>query len=138
VVSEKLAVAKQVMTRLGFRYGKAAEAGDQERMNNIESNINRYFLRISSIIKHDGFAEEKEKRLIAGLSPPDAHLINFQNAGHFPVSYVEYELRPEDVRAVMVGPSEKQDLASSALRLFLDNNQLSHVEVLQSRIPFRR
>jgi hypothetical protein len=92
-------------------------------------------------LKDDGFKEEQEFRAYVAreFSGIDRKSRGFHDKNGMLVPHVE--LRPEDgeklpIKRIIVGPCLEFDKAARSLRLFLDQNGYSGVDVVESAIPF--
>ncbi|QYA99724.1 DUF2971 domain-containing protein (plasmid) [Rhodococcus sp. USK10] len=94
-------------------------------------------LRAAALVKHPGFKNEAEWRLIASdlLQERD---IKFQPSGTFSLlPYVEMSFPKDAIRTIVVGPGRHTKLRISAVNQFLAVNGYSDVDVVPSSVPFR-
>lgn len=99
----------------------------------------RDMLLLCGILKHSGFQEENEYRLIKLMLPSkmNPEELHFRSTC---IPYIKIPLnltdRDSPLRAVYVGPSPNKDQAVYGLKLRLKKMGLS-ADVLLSRIPYR-
>jgi len=89
-------------------------------------------------LKHPGFAEEKEWRILA--EPGDLSKVRFRQGQGTLVPYIELDLPSSDkmpIQEITHGPSSHPLLAAQALEWLLKENGLPNVEVHGSVIPLR-
>ena len=97
-------------------------------------------LSLCGILKHDGFQEENEYRLIKFMfqSKPNSDKVCFRPDN---TPYIEHRINlaaaNSPLRAIFVGPSANTDHAAYGLQLRLNEMGLSHVKVIPSDIPYR-
>lgn len=96
----------------------------------------------SSVIKHAGFEEENETRLIVifvdGVS--DCNLIDFRPGHMGQTPYIKIPLGIVEnlsLSRIVSCPSASQEQAFAALRIRLSQMGLRRVEVVPSKIPYR-
>jgi hypothetical protein len=113
------------------------------------------FAALNPAMKHEGFKEEKEWRLVAKCD--DSDKMKFKPKGAMLAAYVELSLAPRDenrratepidaLRSITVGPSRYQEesvrvldamLRNKKYRLKKDDPATGVVEIKTSSIPFR-
>jgi hypothetical protein len=100
----------------------------------------RDMLTLCGVLKHVGFQEENEYRLIKFVlqSSPNTEEVHFR-PDNAPYIDLPLNLLAENspLRAIFVGPTANRDQAASILRIRLRQMGLSHVEVIPSDIPYR-
>jgi len=95
---------------------------------------------LCGVLKHPGFQEENEYRLIKfvlqGKSIQEKVCLAPESKPHIEIPL---NLSGEDspLRAIFVGPSANKDQAAIILRIRLEQLGLSHVKVIPSDIPYR-
>lgn len=88
-----------------------------------------------STIKHPGFREEAEWRLITTMQ---AESTSFRRGKFAITPYISIDFDPSILREIVVGPGDNQALGEQAVRRLIDSTQgLAHVSVRVSDIPFR-
>ncbi len=124
-VSKAIAIAEDP------RYGVRRDDLDSFRRE-FEFLVVQYLLAM----KNPSFSEEKEWRILhVSLDQKD---VNFRPARGIIVPYLELSAVPPEVFAgVTLGPKIDPEFAPKLMRLFLNRNQLEHVEVRPSKIPLR-
>jgi hypothetical protein len=108
------------------------------------------FANTAPFVKHEGFEEEKEYRIIAGRVDQDiigadatrrVKKIKFRSKEGLIVPYINlFEGSPRDlpIRSIVVGPHPFQDKQEAAVRMALKSTPFSKAQVRLSAIPFRR
>ncbi|TFB71524.1 hypothetical protein E3O06_11810 [Cryobacterium glaciale] len=99
--------------------------------------------------KDDGFIDEREVRIIVGLSP-DWKFVKFREGRFGLIPYIEMTAGAADthyiskdaptllpIGHVKIGPSPDPESALRALRVFLDSQGYGSTEISASSIPFR-
>jgi hypothetical protein len=107
------------------------------------------FLSIAPFLKHPGFREESEYRIVVLCNRPErtepgddrpTKEIRFRSKAEGNVvpyiSLYEGLRRQLSIKAVIVGPHSRQDNQVSAVELLLEQNQI-HAVVRRSKTPFR-
>lgn len=97
------------------------------------------FLRALCIIKHPAFAEEQEWRLISRYFPNfHDEKICLREGASMLVPYIELPFPDERpvFREILLGPSEHQNLAMSALSMLVSRHQLSGL-TRNTQTPYR-
>lgn len=111
----------------GHKNGQLREASDR-------------YLRCLAHVKHDGFNEENEYRLVFGFKAASTKKeIKFRNYRGTLIPYIQ--LFKEDgrnlpIRKIIIGPSPDADLRRKAIELWLYKKELPG-EVVISAIPYR-
>lgn len=97
--------------------------------------------RIASV-KHPGFAEEKEWRLLNQISEDDVNgpdsNIKFRPSSMGPISYITLPFKMNCVREIVIGPGGNVSSRESAVRNLLDHYHFNKVRIRFSKIPFRK
>lgn len=103
-------------------------------------------VRVASIIKNSSFHEEKEVRSAVDLLLPSSRL-KFRQRGSILIPYLVEKFSFEAIKAVHVGPMPNQDLACTAMQLFVQSIEIQKknnetkprhkIEVVKSKIPYR-
>jgi len=101
-----------------------------------EELLVEYLSLTSCFIKHDGFSEEKEVRIVTGKN---LELKNkFSNGLYIPYQELKFECNLTDlISEIWVGPAARQELATRSIRLMLREFNLPHEIIRVSNIPFR-
>ncbi len=96
----------------------------------------RWIATLASRFKHNGFAEEKEWRRI---EPGYHDGASYRTRGTSLIPYTTWDLEPERIMAVKVGPSLTQHQNALAIQGFLYRNGFVTAgnNVTSSDIPFR-
>ena len=94
-------------------------------------------------LKHPGFAEEQEWRILAEFASRDLSAVRFRQGNTTLVPYVELNLSPPDqgeklpICEIIHGPSMHPTLAAQALDWLLKSNGFADVTLSGSVIPLR-
>ena len=93
-------------------------------------------------VKHPGFAEEREWRLLkqvhlVDLKNPD-YLVQFRPSPMGPIPYLVISFEAESLREIIIGPGTHTEARKAAVVDMLNYHELDHVKVSISNIPFRR
>jgi hypothetical protein len=119
--------------------------GDKE-MDEVMIN----FANTAAFLKHEGFQEEQEYRIVAGRVDQDkiapeatrrVKEIKFRSKDGLVVPYINlFEGSPRDlpITSIIVGPHPFQEKQEAAVRMALKSTPFSKVDVRLSAIPFRR
>jgi Protein of unknown function (DUF2971) len=108
------------------------------------------FANTAPFLKHEGFQEEEEYRIVAGRVDQDkigsdstrrVKEIKFRSKEGLIVPYVELfkdSPRALPITSIIVGPHPFQDQQEAAVRMALKSTPFSEAQVRLSAIPFRR
>jgi hypothetical protein len=97
-------------------------------------------LRWAAAIKHRGFDEEREWRLVAGGTRADSLV---REGRSFLVPYIEFDLVEEGkegidcIESVTVGPTSHPKLSEQSVKDLLDRHGVGNCATTRSEIPFR-
>ncbi|MDR7248944.1 DUF2971 domain-containing protein [Bacillus pumilus] len=101
------------------------------------TNLHITFLLFSAFFKDACFKQEEEHRV--ALVPTRSKFINFDcrilNGAFIP--YIKIKLKDSQIKGVTIGPKNKMDISEEGLRYFLELNNLSEIDIKQSKIPYR-
>ncbi|MCS4282414.1 hypothetical protein M2396_000679 [Pseudomonas sp. BIGb0278] len=99
-------------------------------------------VKVLASIKHSGFAEEKEWRLLLDSRSEHADVVQYRVRSDMLIPFIEVELPLECVDAIHVGPMRYQDMAYESMLEYAQ--QLGHlrslekaIKVVKSPIPYR-
>jgi len=108
------------------------KGNDLDTLGEFEFLVIQYLLPM----KDPSFSEEKEWRILhVSLDQED---VNFRPARGIVIPYLELSAVPPEVFAsVTLGPRIDPEFGRKPMRLFLNRNQLEHVQVRSSKIPLR-
>jgi Protein of unknown function (DUF2971) len=108
------------------------------------------FANTAPFLKHEGFQEEEEYRIVAGRVDQDkiapgatrrVKEIKFRPKEGLIVPYIKlFEGSPRDlpIKSIIVGPHPSQEKQEAAVRMALKSTPFSKAQVRLSAIPFRR
>jgi hypothetical protein len=104
--------------------------------NHREELLIEFLTLTSCFIKHEGFSEEKEVRIVSGRN---LELKNkFSNGFYIPYQELKFECDLTDlISEIWVGPAARQELAARSIRLMLKEFNLSQEIIRVSNIPYR-
>jgi hypothetical protein len=96
-------------------------------------------------IKHPGFAEEKEWRLVVGLElfdeaaypPTNRKETRFRPTPMAIIPYIELPLDRTGIVGIRVGPGENVDVREASVRRLLKTLGMGNTEVTRSDVPLR-
>jgi hypothetical protein len=106
----------------------------------------RKFMSVASFLKHWGFREENEYRVLFSCLPldkiPDSNKrtpkeIKFRSKNGQIVPYIEVFKPNLPIKSIIVGPHPAQELQCEAVKLML-REEVIDAEVRMSEIPYRR
>lgn len=99
------------------------------------------FLPRISRIKHPGFAEEQEWRLMLQLSAGEVNMqnekIKFRPSKMGPISYLALPIKRNCLKEIVIGPGENIKIREEAVQNLLDYYGYEGVKTRNSKIPFR-
>lgn len=87
-------------------------------------------------IKHPGFYYEKEQRAVVSLSKEDSTPILHRTRNNTEIPYLEMLIPINAIKGIYIGPSTNQDNARLEVFNFLAENNLEHIEIKTSSIPY--
>lgn len=95
-----------------------------------------YFVGYSALMKHEGFSEEKEVRVILDVDREVKISHRFRNG--IAVPYIEFSLTDNCIKRVIIGPSNDVELAEIGLRSLLNNiPNGENIEVIRSNVTLK-
>lgn len=86
------------------------------------------------IIKNDSYDYEKEVRLIGRF---EEQPVLYRKKGYKNIPYKEIYFSKDQIESITLGPCFSTDENAAILKEFLDGRGLKHVEIKQSKIPYR-
>lgn len=102
-------------------------------------------LRISAILKHPSFSEEKEWRVVSPIFTDfTTSSVQFREAHAMLVPFINFALSPEKNRPlqlehVFLGPTTNIKISMNSLRMFLTQNDINPVKGIDyCQIPYRQ
>lgn len=113
--------------------------------NNLH-NFEEKFIQLAPTLKHPSFHQEKEWRIISGVTNYANSNVAFRPGKSMMVPYFEFELSepnaPFDFHEVYVGPTPHQELARHSVIGLMYNSEntqtgLEFRNITQSKIPYR-
>lgn len=99
-----------------------------------ETMMITYLSLLPFILKNSAYFHEKETRFI-GSFPDIPTRYRYRNG--MAVPYKEIFVDKEILESIVIGPSANQEDVKKSLRRFLDDNNLQHVNIEGSSIPYR-
>jgi hypothetical protein len=104
-------------------------------------HASEWFLPRIARVKHPGFAEEKEWRLLKQLpeyevNGPESD-IRFRSSSMGPIPYLTLPFKKHCLREIVIGPGGKAESRESAVRNLLDHYNFEKVRIRLSKIPYR-
>lgn len=129
---------------------------DKVRQSATEPNIDlsavtaaNDFLVIAAMMKHQGFSEEKEWRLISTTSRDDPSQIKYRSVARYLIPYLEVSVSPDvlprlgdprkfiGIDEVLVGPAPERELSwRSCMQLLIDRD-IYFEQITPSGTPYR-
>ncbi len=99
-------------------------------------------IKYAATLKHPGFSEEKEWRLLLDKRAADSKAVKFRPRGDILIPYIDIEMPLECVTSIIVGPTKHQDMACQSIREFVEQltrTKTNHpgIKVLKSATPYR-
>lgn len=93
-----------------------------------------YLSLLPFIMKHMAYSYEAETRFISSFSSVPT---KYRYRQGLVIPYKEIFVEKELLESIIIGPSANQNKVEESLRQFLDDNNLSHVKIERSTIPYR-
>ena len=133
--SDKLFV--KLMKKLSPLFNEMINNGKEEDIHNGYAIFFSYILGMASFIKHNGYKEESEIRIISGNSSSLYH--KFHRGLYVPFAQLDLSKEITDlIKEIWVGPAANQELVRRSVDLMLLENGFSDkCKVGLSKIPFR-
>src|SRR6266487_790431 len=139
-------VAGELIRRMFKAFGDISDITGQKELDSVMLS----FANTAPFLKHEGFQEEEEYRIVAGrveqekIAPGGTRRvkeIKFRSKEGLIVPYIKlFEGSPRDlpITSIIVGPHQFQAKQEAAVRMALKSTPFSKAEVRLSAIPFRR
>ena len=93
-------------------------------------------------VKHPGFAEEREWRILKQVPVFDLkdknNMIQYRQSTMGPIAYLVISFPPECLREIVIGPGSHTETREAAVRDMLQCLGFQDVNVRVSKIPFRK
>jgi hypothetical protein len=93
-------------------------------------------------VKHPGFTEEHEWRILKQISTHDLKesnmSVSFRPSSMGPIAYIVIPFPTQCLREIMIGPGSHSETRKNAIVDMLNYHGLEQVNVSISKIPFRR
>jgi len=105
-----------------------------EIVNLVEEQIDRLVVSF----KHEGFSEEKERRIY--LSTNKLEIINVREKNNLFIPFLKLKMKDNahlPIKEVYISPTADFERSDQGLRFILDKNGYDHVEIKHSSIPYR-
>lgn len=92
---------------------------------------------LAPIIKHKGFYEEEEWRIITE-SAMSSSKVSYREGSTYIIPFCEFSFNfPEQlIKSITIGPTPHREISKNALRMFLQKHGLS-IEIKFTEIPYR-
>jgi hypothetical protein len=133
-----------------FVEGMVSKQREWSRDNNVETRIRAFVAHyrwnlglalVMSALKHRGFEEEREWRLLSQYPDEALYAVSFR-PGRFGVTpYFELPMsideRVRNIDEIIIGPTSNRAASRSALALLLSKNETTAGRVRVSRTPLR-
>lgn len=111
-------------------------------------DIASQLISLAATIKHSGFEDERESRIILPTGEYGCERkINYRARGDMLIPYIAVPVSLDCIKSVTVGPLREQDMAFNSLYEFIKKIECSYqseswnfefeIDVLKSQIPFR-
>ena len=84
--------------------------------------------------KNQAYEYEKEYRFVTF---PNPNSVKYRCKNGIAIPYTEVRFSKELIKSIIIGPSANKELVKNALRKFLNQNNMSQVEIKQSQVPYR-
>lgn len=87
-----------------------------------------------AFIKHKGFDEEEEYRIVRqSYSTLENNNVKYRAKGNIMVPHIEVKIPRECIKSILIGPIKDQELARVALEEFIENNSNEWTRELKSK-----
>lgn len=106
----------------------------------VNTAIGEYFKIVSGVgqFKNIHFAAENEVRIVSWSGfGADKKEVKHRARGNCLIPYIVKSFDVEAIKAIHIGPIADQELAEKSLRSLLRSNDLEHISICRSAIPFR-
>ncbi|MGJ7249074.1 DUF2971 domain-containing protein [Morganella morganii] len=129
-------VISEILNKVIENYRKLLPSVDDDVF--FQSVSPKLFGLIVPFIKHPGFSEEGEYRLVS-LRVNNPSDIKFRNNGKLVIPYVEFSVQHDKlpISEIVIGPSDNCKLLEKGVKMMLEHYKYSDVKVIHSNIPYR-
>lgn len=107
-----------------------------------EWHNSEFLLRRLALVKHPGFAEEREWRALKQIPVYDlkdqSTATQFRSSPMGPIAYLVIPFPPECLREIIIGPGSHTKTRKAAVQDMLQYRGFQDVKVRVSKIPFRK
>ncbi len=86
------------------------------------------------IWKNHAYEYENEFRFVTF---PNRDSIKYRCKNGIVIPYLEVRFSKELIKSITIGPSANKELVKESLCKFLSQNKMSHIEIKQSKVPYR-
>lgn len=93
-----------------------------------------YLVLFPFIQKDLAYSHEKETRFVGSLKDVETH---YRYSDGMAIPYKNVFIDKSLLKSIVIGPAVNQEEVANSLRKFLDDNNLQHVEIEFSEIPYR-
>jgi hypothetical protein len=135
---------REIFTKQFEGYRKAAKRQPKYKNDLITNYVEAFrtlFIRRAPLIKHHGFREEREWRLVSPAIGPDKTPLHIRKSGSTLVPYYDLILtapgEPFPLCEVIIGPTTHPHLTEKSLELLFRLNNIGGVHTRRSIIPYR-
>ena len=113
------------------------ENQSSSKLRGFNTIIFSYLMSLAFFIKHDGFKEEYEIRIVAGSGSPIKNKLH--KGLYVPYCEIAFDGHLLDfIDEIWIGPASNQELAKRSVQLMLEENELADkCSIELSQIPFR-
>ncbi|MDP1525468.1 MAG: DUF2971 domain-containing protein [Rhodocyclaceae bacterium] len=128
---------------------KVSESATEKNIDLLAACVANDFLVMAAMMKHQGFSEEREWRLISTTSRDDPSHIKYRSVARYLIPYLEVSVSPDvmpqidgrrkfiGIDEVLVGPAPEPELSwRSCMQLLIDRD-IHFDQITPSGTPYR-
>ncbi len=106
-----------------------------EELNKISLDVAlTYLVLMPFILKNPAYSYENETRVVGSFKDVETH---YRYRDGMAIPYKNVFIEKSLLKSIVIGPALNQEEVANSLRKFLDDNNLKHVEIEFSEIPYR-